>query len=413
MKIERIGINELIEYEANAKQHPKKQIEQICESIRQFGNNDPIAVDENNVIIEGHGRLYALKKLGYTEVEVIRLTHLTEEQKRAYILAHNKLTMNTDFDMRLLQEELDKITEIRMVDLGFDELEAVKLKEDEFEIEVDEAVEPNTKPGDLFQLGEHRLLCGDSTSKKDVDRLMNGEKADLIITDPPYNVNYEGTAGKIKNDNMSDEKFYSFLLDAYTRMYENSKSGAAIYVFHADTYGEYFRRSMQEAGFKLAECLIWVKNSLVLGRQDYHWRHEPILYGWKEGAAHNFYGKRAQDTVIDETIDYSKMKKEELLQAVNDLKEQLLQNNSIVYFKKPLSSKEHPTMKPVELVGKFMKNSSKRGNLLYEPFGGSGSTMIASEQLGRKCYTMELDPKFCDVIIKRWEDYTGDKAIKL
>lgn len=232
---------------------------------------------------------------------------------------------------------------------------------------------------------------------------MEGEEADLIVTDPPYNVNYEGGTDKkltIKNDHMKDADFYNFLYEAYMRMYENIKPGGAYYIFHADTEGLNFRKGLREAGFKLSSCLIWVKNALVLGRQDYHWKHEPILYGWKEGAAHYFIDDRSQCTVIEDKIDVDKLKKEEMKELLEKLLDQGI--STVIYEDKPLRNADHPTMKPVALVGKLIHNSSRRGELVLDLFGGSGSTLIAADQLGRRANLMELDPKYCDVIVKRY-----------
>ena len=237
------------------------------------------------------------------------------------------------------------------------------------------------KYGDLFKLGKHFLMCGDATNKNDVLKLMNEKKADMIFTDPPYNVDYEGAAGKIQNDKMKDSAFYTFLFSAFTNMFENTKNGGAIYVCHADTEGLNFRNAYKNAGYKLAECLIWVKNALVFGRQDYHWRHEPILYGWKEGAAHYFVDDRTQNTVWE--------------------------------YNKPKRNEEHPTMKPLKLVGKAITNSSRVGEVVLDLFGGSGSTLIACEQTNRICYMMELDPKYVQTIINRYEIFAKRKAIKI
>lgn len=284
LKIEMLPIGELHAYENNAKLHPQEQIDQIVRSMEQFGNNDPIAIDENNCIIEGHGRLMALKQMGEEKVPVIRLSHLTDEQKRAYILAHNQLTLNTGFDEEILRSELESILEIDMTDFGFD-LEALEigdLGEEDPIVEEDAGfdttppAEPIAKPGDLYQLGRHRLLCGDSTSIDDVERLMGGVKADLLITDPPYNVAYEGgTADKltIQNDDMEDEEFRQFLRDVYTAADTVMKPGAAFYIWHADSEGYNFRGAAHDIGWTVRQCLIWNKNSLVLGRQDYHWKH--------------------------------------------------------------------------------------------------------------------------------------------
>ena len=381
-----LPIEELNPYENNAKLHPKEQIDQIVRSMEEFGNNDPIAIDENNGIIEGHGRLLALKQMGEKEVPVIRLKHLTDEQKRAYILAHNQLTLNTGFDEEILAAELESIVGIDMADFGFD-LDVVDVVEELTDVEEDSDFdvtppkEPKSKPGDLYQLGNHRLLCGDSTSLDDVAKLMGGEQADMLLTDPPYNVAYEGaTEDKltIQNDDMEDEDFRQFLRDVYASADSAMKPGASFYIWHADSEGYNFRGAAHDVGWTIRQCLIWNKNTLVLGRQDYHWKHEPCLYGWKDGASHNWYGNRKQTTVMD--------------------------------FDKPTRNGEHPTMKPVPLFAYQMEMSSKKGDNVLDLFGGSGTTMIAAEQLGRNAYLMELDPRYVDVIVNRWEELTGQKA---
>lgn len=250
------------------------------------------------------------------------------------------------------------------------------------DLSYEEIEEPITKPGDVWILGKHRLMCGDSVQKEDVMRLMNNQDADMLLTDPPYNVDYVGKTSealKIKNDNMSDNQFYEFLKKVFENMYSVTKEGASIYVFHADTEGLNFRKAFKDAGYKLAECLIWKKDCFVMGRQDYQWQHEPILYGWKEGAAHHFINDRTQSTILE--------------------------------FDRPRQSSLHPTMKPIDLVARLLKNSSKENDKILDLFGGSGSTIIAAEQLNRNCYTMELDPKYCDVIVKRWESLTNKEAI--
>lgn len=389
LKIEMLPIDELHAYENNAKLHPQEQIDQIVKSMQEFGNNDPIAIDENNRIIEGHGRLLALKQMGETEAPIIRLKHLTEEQKKAYILVHNQLTLNTGFDEDLLRAELESIVDIDMGEYGFD-LDIIELAEEPVDVEEDSDFdttppeEPKSKPGDLYQLGRHRLLCGDSTSLDDVEKLMGGEQVDLLITDPPYNVAYEGgTADKltIQNDDMEDEEFRQFLRDVYASADTVMKPGAAFYIWHADSEGYNFRGAAHDIGWTVRQCLIWNKNTLVLGRQDFQWKHEPCLYGWKDGAGHNWYGDRKQTTVMD--------------------------------FDKPHRNGEHPTMKPVELFAYQMEMSSKKDDNVLDLFGGSGTTMIAAEQLGRNAYLMELDPRYVDVIVNRWENLTGEKAVLL
>ena len=290
-------------------------------------------------------------------------------------------------------------------------------------------MQPMTKRGDIWQLGRHRLMCGDSTEVSDLAILMGGEMADLIVTDPPYNVNYGDKAqmldeylpGKghrnishIKNDNMDNQSFYSFLLATYQSAYEFMRAGAVIYVFHSESTSHLFRQAFIDAGLKLSQCLIWEKNTFVLGRQDYQWRHEPVLYGWKEGAAHYFINDRTQDTVIlEDDINFESMKKNELVAYLEELRRKYQNQTSVIYENKPTRNDIHPTMKPIPLIGKFITNSSKSGWNVLDLFGGSGSTLIAAEQLGRTAFLMELDEKFCDVIIKRWEDYTGQRAERI
>lgn len=305
LKIETIHIDDLIPYENNAKLHPQEQIDQIARSIEEFGNNDPIAIDEHNVIIEGHGRMLALKQLGYENVEVIRLSHLSDEQRRAYTLVHNKLTTNTGYDLELLELELSKIESINMDDLGFDDILIDTLPEivdDEYDLpdDIDERTS-DIKRGDFFKLGDHYLLCGDSTDLKDIDTLMQGAKADLVVTDPPYNVDYEGQKGmKIQNDAMSDNQFIQFLTDTFAAMKHALKDGGAYYIWHADSNRLAFSQALLNNDMKERQNLIWVKNAMVLGRQDYQWKHEPCLYGWKPGAAHYFIEDYTNTTVIED-----------------------------------------------------------------------------------------------------------------
>lgn len=361
--------SDLIDYKNNPRKNDKA-VEAVANSINSFGFKVPVIIDKNNVLVCGHTRVKAAKKLGIEEIPVIIADDLNEDQIKAFRIADNKTAELADWDMDKLAEEL-KLIEMNMEQFGFDDLEKLldrDVLEDDFKEELPEIA--YSKKGDVFVFGKHRLMCGDSTKSEDVEKLMNGTKADMIFTDPPYNVDYEGSTGmKIQNDKQSDEDFYNFLLNAFKNMHESVKLGGAIYVCHADSEGVNFRNAFKAAGFKLAECLIWVKNSLVLGRQDYQWRHEPILYGWKEGAGHYFINDRSQDTIWE----YNKPK-------VNDL---------------------HPTMKPLELVGRAIKNSSKNGEIVLDLFGGSGSTMIAAEQINRAAYLMELDEKYTDVIVKR------------
>ena len=391
MQIEQVKISEIKMYARNAKKHPDKQVEQIVKSIKEFGFNDPIAIDENNVIIEGHGRYLASKKLKMEELPCIRLSHLSDKQKKAYILAHNKLTMNTGYNEELLNLELMDILElndlddldspINMDDFGFDMTEYDKQNAEEDDYELPDEIKTDIKQGDIFQIGEHRLMCGDSTKSEDVERLMNGELADMLLTDPPYNVDYTGGTGlKIMNDKFSDDNFRDFLTKFYKCAFEFIKKGASFYIWHADSEGYNFRVSAKDAGLKIRQCLIWVKNSMVMGRQDYQWKHEPCLYGWKDGASHFWNSNRKQTTVLE--------------------------------FDRPSRSELHPTTKPISLMGYCIKNSSSDSNIVLDLFLGSGSTMVACHQLNRRCYGMELDPKYCQVIIDRMQRLDPEIEIK-
>lgn len=416
------------------------EYQKIKRSIVEFGYVDPIIINEDGTIIGGHQRCTVLKDLGYTEVDVV-VVSLDKQKEKALNIALNKITGEWDeiklkdllldldlgdFDISLTGFEQDDLSEL--VDKLAIEPEA---QDDDFNEDeaLAEVADPVTKKGDIWILGRHRLMCGDSTSQDDMAVLMQGEMADLIITDPPYNVNYGDKAemldeylpskghrntNHIKNDNMDNVSFYEFMLATYQSAYEYMRAGAVIYVFHAESTGHIFRQAFLDAGLKLAQCLIWEKNSFVLGRQDYQWRHEPCLYGWKEGAAHYFINDRTQDTVIlEDDVDLDAMKKSDLVAYIKQLREAYRDKTSVIYENKPTRNDIHPTMKPVALVGKFMTNSSKSGWNVLDLFGGSGSTLMAAEQLGRTAFLMELDEKFCDVIVKRWEDYTGMKAERI
>ena len=393
MNIQKIKIESLKPAEYNPRKDLKPEDEEyqkIKKSITEFGYVAPIIINSNMTVIGGHQRLKVLKELGYTEVECV-VVDLDPKKEKALNIALNKISGDWDNDKleELLAELKQTDIDMDITGFSFDEVDEILKdiigsKEDDFDLDqaLNEIEEPISKRGDVWILGKNRLMCGDSTQKENVIHLMNSQEADMLLTDPPYNVDYEGKTSealKIENDNMSETEFYNFLLDSFKNMFDSIKYGGSAYVFHADTEGLNFRNAFKSCGFKLAQCLVWVKNTFVMGRQDYQWRHEPILYGWKPGAGHYFVDNRKQSTVLE--------------------------------FDKPSRNAEHPTMKPVDLLVYLIKNSSKENDLILDLFGGSGSTLIAAEQTQRRCYTMELDPKYCDVIIKRWEKLTGEKAI--
>lgn len=393
MQIEQTKTSDLLPYARNSRTHSDAQVVQIAASIREFGFTNPILIDQENQIIAGHGRVLAAMKLKLDEVPCIRLSHLSESQKRAYVIADNKLALNAGWDDELLALEIKDLqdSDFDVSLLGFDDDELAKIMDalvEEVEGLTDEDAtpevpeEPKTKLGDIYQLGNHRLMCGDSCSTNDMEKLCNGQLVDMWLTDPPYNVAYEGGTGlTIQNDDMGDEQFRQFLRDAYVTADLVMKPGAVFYIWHADSEGYNFRGAARDANWTVRQCLIWKKSSLVMGRQDYHWRHEPCLYGWKNGSGHLWASDRKQTTILE--------------------------------FDKPSRNGEHPTMKPVALFEYQMLNNTKGGDIVLDSFGGSGTTIIAAEKNGRVARLMELDPKYCDVIVKRWEDFTGKKAVLL
>ena len=382
MQIKTVAVQQLIPYVKNSRTHSDAQVAQIAASIKEFGWTNPILVDGENGIIAGHGRLMAARKLGHTEVPVIELAHMTDSQKKAYVIADNQLAMNAGWDTSLLSLELADLKDqgFNLDILGFDPKELDKLLEPE-QVEGltdEDAVpdipeEPVTKLGDIYQLGNHRLMCGDSTSIDAVEKLMDGQKADMVFTDPPYGVDYKG----INNDDRGGLE--ELLRGSFGNYFATSKSGAACYVFHSDKCADIFHQVFREF-FHFSSMIIWAKNSLTLSRTDYQSQHEPCLYGWMKNGSHSFYGDRKQ-------ISVWKFDKERV--------------------------EGHTTPKPVALIERALQNSSKGGDVVSDLFGGSGSTMIACEKLGRQARMMELDPKYCDVIVKRWEDFTGKKAVLL
>lgn len=390
-KIESRLVADLIPYAANSRTHSDAQVAQIAASIKEFGWTNPILIDGDNTIIAGHGRLLAARKLGMEEVPAIILDHLTKAQQRALVIADNQLALNAGWDIDMLKAEIEDLN-LEGFDLGllgFDDkfLDGLLEPEPSEGLTDEDAVpevpeQPKTVLGDVWVLGNHRLMCGDSTSIDAMQQLTEGNLVDMWLTDPPYNVAYEGGTKEkltIQNDNMADDQFRQFLRDAYTAADAVMKPGAVFYIWHADLEGYNFRGAAKDAGWQVRQCLIWKKSSLVIGRQDFQWIHEPCLYGWKDGAAHLWANDRKQTTILE--------------------------------FNKPSRNGEHPTMKPVELFEYQMLNNTKGADIVLDSFGGSGTTMIAAEKHGRHARLMELDPKYCDVIIKRWQDFTGQQAV--
>ena len=373
-------INEVIPYEKNPRINDNA-VPAVMKSIEEFGFKVPIVIDKNGTIVTGHTRLKVAKKLGMKTVPCIVADDLTPEQIKAFRLADNKVAEAAEWDMELLNKELDGIIDIDMSDFNFGDITDSPSSEDVVEDDgenIELPSEPKTRLGDLWTIGRHKLICGDATSGDVLKRLVGGDKVDMYLTDPPYNVAYEGkTEDKltIQNDSMEDSAFYQFLVDSFVAADSVMNEGAAFYIWHADSEGYNFRGACRAVEWELRECLIWNKNTMVLGRQDYQWKHEPCLYGWKGGAAHNWYSDRKQTTVID--------------------------------MNKPNRNAEHPTMKPVQLFAYLMENSSKPGDIILDSFCGSGTTLIACEQMGRVARVLELDPKYCDVIVERYINLVG------
>lgn len=433
-----------------------RQLERLVRSILIFPEMQslrPIVIDETYTALGGNMRYRALTAIsektpaevnmmlangckGYaqkTEAErqnlrdywkawladptaiIVRADQLTEEQKREFIIKDNVAFGEWDDETLTEDFDPDELLDWGLGDLD-DEPEDNDADEDDYGEEDAANAPTRCNPGDVWQLGRHRLMCGDSTKEADVAKLMGGEQAHLLLTDPPYNVDYQGGTKekmKIANDNMDDVAFVSFLTAAFNCAIQAMRPGAAFYVWHADSKGFEFRTALKEVGLTLRETLIWVKNALVLGRQDYQWRHEPCLYGWKDGAAHYFVDDRSQSTVIEDAgVDYRKLKKDELLKLVLQLTDVSVPN-TVIYEDKPTKNDIHPAMKPVKLMARLIKNSTKQEQLVLDLFGGSGSTLIACEQINRKCFTMEYDPKYCDAILDRWEKLTGEEAERI
>ena len=383
-----VDINELIPYVNNARTHSPEQITKLRSSLREFGFVSPVIIDREYNILCGHGRVCAAKKEGVNEVPCVFVEHLSEAQKKAYILADNRMSLDAGWDDELLKVEMASLQEMGF-DIGitgFDESELADLfadgdktsaKDDDFDLTAALEKASFVQRGDIWTVGRHRLMCGDATSAEDVAALMNGTKANLILTDPPYGVSFRSSSGlTIQNDSMKNEEFYNFLLSAFQCMVEHLESGGAAYVFHADTEGLNFRRAFVDAGLHLAGCCIWVKDSLVLGRSDYQWQHEPVLYGFLQNGKHKWYSDRKQTTIWN--------------------------------FAKPKRNADHPTSKPLDLLSYPIGNSTQENAVVIDTFGGSGSTLMACEQMDRICCTMELDEKYASVILRRYVEDTGD-----
>lgn len=428
-----VATDDLIEYENNANTHTSEQVDQIASSIQEFGFNSPILAwhddDGRPVIVAGHGRLMAARSLGLQELPVVFVDHMTDEQRRAFGLVENKLTRLSEFDWDALERELLGIGGIDMAEYGFDvpidldgnglegELEPITADEDE----LPDISPTRVKQGQIWALGDHRLACGDSTDPSVIDALMGEEQADMLLTDPPYNVDYAEkndhlvSAGRgaehdeIANDSfVTDDDYRRFLSKSIGAMFPHLKSGGAFYIWYASQFVTEVTNACKDSGLQVRQCLYWVKNRIVLGRQDYQWQTEPCLYGWKDGT-HWFAPTRKEHNVIDDMADIRKMDKVQLIELVESL---MLNNEETDALRddKPQKSAEHPTMKPVNLFARLIRNSTKNGETVLDTFAGSGTTAIACEQMGRKARMVELSEGYCDVIIERWERFTGKTA---
>ena len=383
-----VDINKLVPYANNARTHNKEQILKLRSSLREFGFVNPVIIDREYNVLAGHGRIMAAKEEGIAEVPCVYADHLTEAQKKAYILADNRMALDAGWDEELLSVEMQELQELgfNLSMTGFDEKELTDLlsvdadgeaKEDDFDLSTALEKAAFVQRGDIWTVGRHKLMCGDATSAEDVSALMGDTKANLILTDPPYGVSFKSASGlTIQNDSMKNEEFYTFLLSSFQRMAEHLEKGSSAYVFHADTEGLNFRKAFIDAGFHLAGCCIWVKDSLVLGRSDYQWQHEPVLYGFMQNGKHKWYSDRKQTTIW--------------------------------HFDKPKRNANHPTSKPLDLLGYPIGNSTQENAVVIDTFGGSGSTLMACEQMNRICYMMELDKKYASVIPRRYIEDTGN-----
>ncbi len=383
-----VPLSKLVPYVNNARTHSPEQLAKLRSSLREFGFINPVIIDRDFNVIAGHGRIAAAKEEGITEVPCVFVDYLTEAQKKAYILADNRMALDAGWDEELLRIEIESLQgadfDVSLTGFGEDEIADLfsgdgekDVKDDDFDLSAALEKAAFVEKGDIWTVGRHRLMCGDATSAEDVAALMDGKKANLIVTDPPYNVAFKSGSGlSIQNDSMENGEFYTFLYNSFQNMVEHLESGGAAYVFHADTEGLNFRKAFVDAGFHLAGVCIWVKNSLVLGRSDYQWQHEPVLYGFLKNGKHPWYSDRKQTTIWN--------------------------------YDKPKRNKNHPTSKPLDLLGYPICNSSQENAIVLDTFGGSGSTMMACEQTNRICHMMELDEKYASVILRRYVEDTGD-----
>ena len=441
VELREVEIAALKPYERNAKQHSKEQVEKIGRSIRELGFLSPCLIDQDLNVIAGHGRIMAAREIGWESVPCVFIEGLTEEERKAYILADNRLTELGEWDMDMVQQELAALADADFdigitgfdPDLRFDDSMGQITDDGWTAAEVQTAEEPRSRIGDIYQLGNHRLMCGDSTDPEMVAALMNGEKADLMVTDPPYNIglggdesgNAQSTDEKashrkhqedgafLLNDNLGEKEFVEFLTKAMVNGKDALREGGAFYVWYATRTTEQFLEGMRKAGLEVRQILIWVKGHFTLGRQDYQWQHEPCLYGWKDGAAHYFLDNRKQSTVIEDLMpDLAHMKKAEMEALLREIYAEETATD-VIREAKPNISELHPTMKPLKLIARQIRNSSQPGETVLDLFGGSGTTLIACEQMNRQCMMMEYDPHYADVIVDRWEKMTGLKALKV
>jgi site-specific DNA-methyltransferase (adenine-specific) len=414
MKSEKISINKLIPNPNNPRLIKDDKFKKLVQSIKDFPEMldiRPIVVNKDMVILGGNMRYKACKEAGVKEIPVI-VTDLSDDKQKEFLIKDNTSGGEWDWDIIANEWDIEQLTEWGLDVPIFENNELYEIEPEEDNFEIPDEIQTDIVLGDLFEIGEHRLLCGSSTEVDTWEKLMCENLADMVMTDPPYNVDYQGGTGlKIMNDKMDNNSFYQFLYDFYTSLGSYTKKGGAWYVWHADSEGANFRQAMKDAGIMVKQCLIWVKNALVMGRQDYQWKHEPCLYGWKEGAAHYFTNERTHTTVIEDKIDIKKLTKEQMKTMLEEIMSDK-NKTTIINCNKPYKNAEHPTMKPILLLAPLIKNSSKENELVADGFLGSGSTMVASHQLKRKCYGMELDPKYCQVIVDRMKKLDSTLIIK-